>query len=116
MTTTTYSWTLPQIDVAPSLDGLSNVVTCIHWRLKGKRGANSAETYGTVELPQPTGSAGFIPLASLTEAQALEWVTDRLGDDRVTELKASLIASLDDLESPSVVAMAPPWANQETNA
>ena len=112
----TYSWAVPQIDVAPSLDGLSDVVTRLHWRLKGQRGANSAETYGTADLPAPASPAAFIPLASVTKAQALEWIENALGQDRIIALKASLIASLDELETPSVVAMSPPWTQQENEA
>jgi hypothetical protein len=105
-----YSWAFPQIDVAPSLDGLSNVVTCIHWRLIGTRGADTADTYGTVTLPAPAVPAGFIPLASVTEAEAQAWVVGSLGQERVAVLRAAILAQLDEIASPSVVAMAPPWA------
>ena len=30
---TTYTWSFPQFDTAPSEDGLTNVVKTIHWRL-----------------------------------------------------------------------------------
>lgn len=112
----TYSWAFPQIDVAPSLDGLSDVVTSVHWRLIGTRGADTAENYGTVTLPPPVVSAGFIPLASVTEAQAQAWVEGSLGEERVAALKVAILAALDEKASPSVVAMAPPWAQPENDA
>jgi hypothetical protein len=111
--TVTYSWSFPQIDVALSLDGLSNVVTRLHWRLKGQRGSDTAETYGTADLPAPASPAGFIPLASVTEAQALEWIEGALGEDRIAVQKAAILAELEQITAPSVVAMSPPWTQQE---
>jgi hypothetical protein len=106
---TTYLWSILQVDVAPTLAGLSDVVTRLHWRLKGQRGSDTAETYGTADLPAPASPAAFIPLASVTEAHALEWIEGALGEDRIAEMKSAILADLDQIATFAAVAMAPPW-------
>ena len=39
---TTYTWSFPQFEVAPSTDGLTDIVRVIHWRVDGFDGTFSA--------------------------------------------------------------------------
>lgn len=104
---TTFSWSFPQLDVAPSEGSLNDVIKTIHWRYEASDGSNTASAYGTVGLTDPDPEA-FVPFEGLTEAKVIEWVSEALD---VSELEANLQAQLDALANPPVVHLAPPWSN-----
>ena len=83
MTTT---WTINQLDRNTS----DNFVTTVHYNVTKVDGEFSASTYGTVsfEVGTPT-----IPYASLTKAQVIEWVKDKLGEEVIEASLASQIAA-----------------------
>jgi hypothetical protein len=94
--TTTY--TINQLDRNTS-DGF---VTTVHYNVTKVDGDYSASTYGTVgyEVGTPT-----TPYASLTKAQVIEWVKEKLGEEVV---EASLTAQIEAQKNP-VTATGMPW-------
>ena len=98
MTTT---WTIAQLDRQTS-DGL---VTTAHWRVDAVDGEYSAGSYGTVGFER---GDTFIAYDSLTKAQVIAWVKDKLD---VAEIEAGLQAQIDALKTP-VTATGVPWSNE----
>jgi hypothetical protein len=96
MTTTT--WKISQLDRQTS-DGL---VTTAHWRVDAVDGEHSAGSYGTVGFER---GDTFIAYASLTEAQVIAWVKDKLD---VAEIEANLAAQIA-LQKAPVTATGVPW-------
>ena len=96
MTTT---WTIAQLDRQTS-DGL---VTTAHWRVDAVDGDYSAGSYGTVGFER---GDTFIAYDSLTEAQVIAWVKDKL---EVAEIEAGLQAQIDAKKNPKTAAGVP-WA------
>ena len=94
--TTTY--TINQLDRNTS-DGF---VTTVHYNVTKVDGEFSASTYGTVSFEAGTPAT---PYASLTKAQVIEWVKDKL-DEAVIE--ASLAAQIAAQKAP-VTATGMPW-------
>jgi len=82
--TTTY--TINQLDRNTS-DGF---VTTVHYNVTKVDGDYSASTYGTVSFEAGTPTT---PYASLTKAQVIEWVKDKLGEEVVEASLASQIAA-----------------------
>ena len=82
--TTTYS--IVQLDRNTS-DGF---VTTVHYNVTKTDGDFSASTYGTVsfEAGEPT-----TPFESLTEAQVIAWVKDKLGEEVIEAALAAQIAA-----------------------
>ena len=103
---TAYSWTFPQFDVAPSEDGLSQVVKVIHWRLDAIDGGITAGAYGTVALGEPD-PANFTPYADITEQWAIDQTSAQIDLPQVQEALAGEIAKK---KNPPVVPTAPPFA------
>lgn len=101
----TYTWNVNTMDTAPALDGLSDVVRVIHWRLTATDGVNSVDTYSTVSLDAPDAN-NFTAFNTLTEAQVISWVESKLN---VVELKASLDSQLAALANPPIVVKQGPW-------
>ena len=95
MTTT---WTIVQLDRQTS-DGL---VTTAHYTVNAVDGAHSAGSYGTVGFER---GDTFIAYASLTEAQVIAWVKDKLD---VEAIEASLAAQIA-LQKNPLTATGVPW-------
>jgi hypothetical protein len=95
MTTT---WTIAQLDRQTS-DGL---VTTAHWRVDAVDGDYSAGSYGSVGFER---GDTFIAYDSLTEAQVIAWVKDKL---EVADIEASLASQIESQKNP-VTATGVPW-------
>lgn len=95
MTTT---WTISQLDRNTSDD----FVTTVHYNVTKVDGEFTASTYGTVSFEAGTPTT---PYASLTKAQVIEWVKDKLGEEVV---EASLAAQIELKKNPTT-ATGVPW-------
>jgi hypothetical protein len=94
--TTTYS--IVQLDRNTS-DGF---VTTVHYNVTKVDGEFTASTYGTISYQ---GDTPTTPFASLTEAQVIAWVKDKLGEATV---EAALAAQIEAQRNP-VKASGLPW-------
>jgi hypothetical protein len=94
----TITWTILELDRQTS-DGL---VTTAHWRVDAVDGEHSANTYGTVGFER---SDTFTAYDSLTEAQVIAWVKDKL---EVADIEAGLIAQIAAQKNPTT-AVGVPW-------
>lgn len=71
----TYTWHIQELKMAPSLDGLTDVITNVRFKYTGTDSDSGylAEFMGAIPIGQPE-SGSFIPLADLTEVEVIEWV------------------------------------------
>lgn len=104
--TATITWTVTQMDCAPSEEGNSNVVKTVHWRCEGVDGEYTGSVYSTCSLPAPEGE--FIAYADLTKEQVLGWIWANGVDKEATE--AAVQAQIDAAKNPPIVQPALPWA------
>ena len=102
MSETTYTWAIANLDRNTS-DGK---VIVAHYTVSAKNDTYSAGAYGSL------GFNGEIttPFSELTEQQIVGWVTDSLGEEKVTEVELALQKQLDEQAAPSVAAGVP-WVN-----
>jgi hypothetical protein len=112
--TTTYTWSFPHLEVAPSLDGLTNVVKTVHWRIMATEDGHSAEAYGSVSLSDPDPDT-FTAFDTLTKADVQAWVESALNAQSegevsvVDQMKTSLAEQIARAKAPPVVTMPAPW-------
>jgi len=92
------TYTIAQLDRQTS-DGL---VTTAHYTVNAVDGEHSAGSYGTVGFER---GESFIAYDSLTEAQVIAWVKDKLD---VEAIEASLAAQIA-LQKAPVTATGVPW-------
>jgi hypothetical protein len=93
--------------VAPSEDGLSQVVKTIHWRLDAIDAGVSAGAYGSAALGQPD-PAHFTPYADITE----QWASDQTSPlINLPEVEAALAGEIAKKKNPPVVPQVPPFAS-----
>lgn len=68
-----YNWKISAMDYAVSQDGLSNVVTTVHWRCsKEDENGNVGSSYGTHSLPAPDPD-NFVDWNNLDEYTVITW-------------------------------------------
>tara|TARA_A100000171_G_C2042214_1_gene101045 strand:- start:204 stop:560 length:357 start_codon:yes stop_codon:yes gene_type:complete len=107
-----YTWDCKTVDTK-TIDGNTDTVFNVHWRLNAEDDSNTikdidgnnvpatATVYGTQEL-DTSDLSGFTAFADLTISDVQGWVEAAMGADKITELKASLDAQIDELLNPVV--------------
>ena len=102
-----HTWKVAALDYAVSQDGLSNVVTTVHWRCsKEDENGNSGSAYGTHGLPEPDPS-NFVAWDSLDEFTVLSWMTADMtstadeGNDPVADIESSVDAQIAEQAAPT---------------
>lgn len=103
-----HTWKVAALDYAVSQDGLSNVVTTVHWRCsKENENGNSGSAYGTHSLPEPDPS-NFVAWDSLDEFTVLSWMTadmvstaDEGEETEVDRVQASVDAQIAEQAAPT---------------
>ena len=98
------TWEISTLERNSSDDG----VIVAHWRASDVDGDHSGSSYGTCSFTPDSSAEGFIPYADITEAQAIGWCKDSMGEEAVTALEDSIAAQIADSKAPSVVA-GTPW-------
>ena len=89
-----HTWKVAALDYAVSQDGLSNVVTTVHWTCsKADENGNSGSAYGTHSLPAPDPN-NFTAWDNLDEFTVLSWMT------------ADMVAKADEGENPALAVEA----------
>jgi cytochrome c1 len=98
------TWTVVQLERNASDDG----VIVAHWRASDVDGDHSGSSYGTCGFTPDVDAEGFTPYADITEAQAIGWVKDDMGEEAVTALEDSIAAQIAESKAPAV-AVGTPW-------
>ena len=99
---TTYNWTIAQCEHDIATGG----ITIAHWRVTAIDGDYSASAYGTCGFQPDPDAPGFIPYASVTEAEVLAWVWANGVDKDAAE--ASLATQIEAQKHPKT-ASGLPW-------
>ena len=105
-----YTWDVSTVDTYPTKDSKSDVVHNVHWRLKATDDTNkdsdgnnwTADVYGS-QVVDTSDLSSFKAFADLTASDVQGWVEAALGADKVTEMKASLDATIAKLVTPTSV-------------
>lgn len=111
-----YTWSIISLDIVPSLDSETNVVSKIHWTLSGTDGVNTASVYGAQSLEFDSKSP-FTAYKDLKRTQVQGWLEEALGQSQVAALESNLDAQLELLANPIVIPgsqIGLPWAAPET--
>ena len=96
-------WTIAQLERNTADGG----VVVAHWRATATDGDYSASSYGTCGFTPDSTADGYTAYADITEAQAIGWVKDDMGEDAVTAIEASIAAQIEASKEPVSVAGVP---------
>ena len=106
----TYTWKITAMKKAPSLDGLSDVITHVNFEYKGvDKDGNEGTFNGACPLPGPDKD-NFIALSKATEADVIEMAKANHPVDHMNEVIEKQIA---DKITPKNEEVDLPWAPAE---
>lgn len=106
---TIYSWQINQLDTAPQLDGLPDVVICVHWTRFATDGTFTVSSYGTMACQTPSAT-DFTAYPDLTQEQVESWLDAGLD---VPAIDAGLDIQIENLINPPVIVLPLPWSSTE---
>jgi hypothetical protein len=104
---TNYNWIISAMECIKNEGDLQDVVITIHWRYQATKDEFTADTYGAVSMPLPTGE-DFTPYEELTKEQVCGWLEATLD---VPTMEENLEKQLDLLINPTNVTLPPPFQN-----
>jgi len=105
----TYSWDCRTVDAYPTHtdeNGVteSQVVYNVHYRVTGTDGTNSSTVIGTQTL-ETADLSGFTAFDEVTHEDMIAWTKGAMGEERVSEIEASLDSQIAELAAPSSVTL-----------
>lgn len=98
---TTITWHIANLE-RETADGY---VYTAHYTIDANDGTYNTGAYGSIGFERPDN---LIPYSSLKENQVLDWVKEKLGDDKVAEIETALENQLSEMRAPSK-ASGTPW-------
>ena len=102
------TWTISTLERNSSDDG----VIVAHWRASDSEvvgdDTHTGSSYGTCGFTPDASADGFTAYEDITEAQAIGWVKDSMGEEGVAALEASIAAQIEQSKAPAVV-VGTPW-------
>lgn len=103
----TYSWAPFENDVAPSEDGLTNVIKTLHYRKNAvsEDGKFSATYYGSFGCAAPH-PASFKEYEDVTNDDRIAWTEAHLSEQSI-DVDAMLDAMIEDQVNPKIISNYP---------
>jgi hypothetical protein len=102
------TWTISTLERNSTDDG----VIVAHWRASDSEvvgeDTHTGSSYGTCGFTPDVDAEGFTAYEDITEAQAIGWVKDSMGEEGVEALEASIAAQIEESKAPAV-AVGTPW-------
>ena len=96
------TWTIGTMERDLVQGDNTDIVTILHWRATDEDAdGNTGSAYGTVGVTlvgTPT------PYEDITEAQAIGWSKDALGEDEVASIEASIASQIDAVANPTTAS------------
>jgi len=98
------TWTISTLERNTSDDG----VVVAHWRVIEVDGDHLGSSYGTCGFTPDAEAEGYTAYADITEAQAIGWVKESIGEEGVTALEDSIAAQIAESKTPAI-SVGTPW-------
>ena len=108
----TYTWAITAMEMAPSLDGLTDVVTNVKFKYTGTDSDSGFDGVfdGAIPVGTPDPSS-FVPLADLTEDEVIAWVQSIYPMDHPNEM---VLEQIQNKITPVNETAPMPWAPEPT--
>lgn len=101
----TKNWVINQLDTAPSLDGLTDVVVCVNWTRAAQDGEINVSVYGTMACQTPS-ETDFTAYPDLTYEQVCGWLDSGLD---VPAIDLNLDGQIENIKNPPIIVLPLPW-------
>jgi predicted sugar kinase len=98
-------WKISSMDRDLTQGDNENIITTIHWRASDSDAdGNTGSSYGSVGVTLVGTPTAY---ADVTEADAIGWAKDALGDEQVTAIEASIASQIDAQANPTTASGVP---------
>ena len=101
------NWVINQMDTKPTEDGLTDVVSCIHWSRIATQDEIVVSSYGTMNCNTPS-ETDFTAYPDLTYDQVCSWLD--LGLDTET-IDLNLDKQIENIINPPIIVLPLPFTN-----
>ncbi len=99
------TWKISSMDRDLTQGSNENIITQIHWTASDSDAdGNTGSSYGSVGVTLVGTPTAY---ADVTEADAIGWAKDALGDEQVTAIEASIANQIDALANPVTASGVP---------
>ncbi len=106
----TYNWVINQLDTAPSLDALTDVVKVVHYTRTAEQFVGgepiNVSSYGTMGCTTPS-STDFTAYPDLTYEQVCGWLDAGLD---VEAIDLGLDGQIENIINPPIIVLPLPWS------
>ena len=104
-----YTYEPTELFMAPSLDGLTDVVTRVRYNYTGvdEETGLSAVFAGAAPMPEPASGQPFIPLNELTEPEVVGWLIATVNPSHMQEM---ITKNINNQIAPKYEPTPLPWA------
>ena len=99
-----FNWSISNLESDTETGG----VITVHWRCTAADGEHSGSSYGTCGFTPDSSASGYTAYADITEAQAIGWCKDTMGEEAVTGVEDSIAAQIADSKAPAITT-GTPW-------
>ena len=99
-----FNWSISNLESDTETGG----VITVHWRCTAADGDHSGSSYGTCGFTPDSSASGYTAYADITEAQAIGWCKDTMGEEAVTGVEDSIAAQIADSKAPAITT-GTPW-------
>lgn len=110
--TVEFTWSIAQLETAPSEDGLTDVVKTAHWYLNASQvdedKTYQTGSYGSVGFGAPSPQ-DFTAYSGLTFDEVIGWVKASLGQKQVSDMEEALTQAIENQKNPPIVVLPLPW-------
>ena len=103
-----YNWVINQMDTKPTEDGLTDVVSVIHWSRIATQDEIVVSSYGTMNCTTPS-ETDFTAYPDLTQAQVEGWLENGLDTETID---LNLEKQIEDIINPPLIVLPLPWQSQ----
>jgi len=102
------TWSIASLDRQVSMDGKADVVTVVHWQVTDSETVGSGDdavehhgrAYGSIGL-DTSDLSSFTAYADITEANAIAWAKEALGEDQVAQYEQSVADQITESKTPT---------------
>ena len=114
---TQFNWNITAMSTLPQVEGQTDVVVLAQWICAGDQSGTTAEISGNTQFTLNPDTKDFVPYASLTEAEVMQWVFDSLGEDGIANTQANVQGQIDSILTPPVSPSNQelPWITAQNN-
>ena len=96
------TWKINTLDRDLTQGSNENIITQIHWTASDSDAdGNTGSSYGSVGVTLVGTPKAY---ADITEADAIGWAKDALGDEQVTAIEDSIASQIDALANPTTAS------------